>query len=151
MMSFIKEKALVAKYAIAPEVAFNYYGERGFVDIACLKYDFDSTTDRLSLWEIKTELVDIGETLRQINKAREYLIKAVDKIGTLSIRKERTQIISYLVVTENCAQTLKDNSQLFAHPELYVYGVFKDCKGLVLLISPGGQVQSWLDTLCIAS
>lgn len=50
------------------EVPFNYFGERGFVDLI---------SDEVNLYSFKTEIVDLGETLRQFNRMKEFYPKYV--------------------------------------------------------------------------
>lgn len=57
------------------EAPYCHYGQKGYVDLVLKKYD---RPNRLCLWklcELKPLLLDIGQTIRQINRTREYFFK----------------------------------------------------------------------------
>ena len=119
--------------SIEVESPYNYYGDRGFVDIVVYSKNTilkrDNITekffhyDSLTLWEIKTELNDIGELLRQINRAQKYFLKARQIIGKHKIDTQRTEVKSFLVFpnTPHNIKTFNENTELFCIPNLTVW------------------------------
>jgi hypothetical protein len=74
------------KRSFETEVPYNYFGERGTVDFVDYWKDrnLGPYKDMVSLIELKTELIDIGETIRQVKKAKNYFAKGfTGQIGNL--------------------------------------------------------------------
>lgn len=74
---------------IETEYYFNYYGERGYIDIIDF-HDFDLRNKRYShinITEIKPIIDDVGNLIRQIKKYRETIPKVVrcKEIGRINI------------------------------------------------------------------
>lgn len=82
------------------EAPYNYFGERGIVDLAFYHNGADWGTNRLVLREFKTEIVDIGETIRQIKKAHKYFALANTHVGRIRIIKENLEILSILILAD---------------------------------------------------
>lgn len=57
------------------EIPFSHYGERGFCDAWLAQRDFSKKTQYWVTAEIKPEIVDIGETVRQVNRMKLYFYK----------------------------------------------------------------------------
>lgn len=51
------------------EYPYNYYGDRGFIDVLAI------TKDTTSIYEIKPDLENLGEAIRQLRKAENILKK----------------------------------------------------------------------------
>ena len=92
---------------IETEVPYNYYGSRGFVDIVEYRKnafisssELDRTRfhpgDILTLWEIKSALRNIGETLRQMHQAQKIFLLANRTIGNKSFNDRRIDVYSAL-------------------------------------------------------
>jgi len=58
------------------EEPYNLYGERGFIDLILIKHDKNNKTCCWKICELKPTLLDLGETIRQINRAKQYFFKA---------------------------------------------------------------------------
>lgn len=91
-------------YAFECEAPYNYYGERGSVDLVVYRY---KTLPRLFLHEVKTQLFDIGELLRQIHKLMKYFVKARKEIQGVKILENIGQG-NFLVFSDT-----KENWEIF--------------------------------------
>lgn len=63
---------------IQPEAHYNYYGTRGVVDLYVLKEKEDlrqNLRHSASLYEVKAELRNANEVLRQFNRMKEFFFK----------------------------------------------------------------------------
>lgn len=72
MQAYIKDMQAKGYTLVGVEVPYNYYGQRGFIDVVLRR-----TTPQGEEWlvsEIKSTLLDIGEAIRQVNRAREYFL-----------------------------------------------------------------------------
>jgi len=99
------------------ESPFNYYGERGFVDIV----DYDRADNNITFWEMKTDLRNVGETLRQMHKTRDYFLKARSSINGYKIGtdvKAMSRLV-FLDTPENW-QIFNDNIELFLESDLMI-------------------------------
>ena len=85
---FMTKKWTVVGY----EIPYNYFGNRGFIDVL-LKKQFQRESQFI-VAEIKTEIVDVGATLRQIEKSRQFLLKARPDI----FKKTKNDKISFPLV-----------------------------------------------------
>lgn len=83
------------------EEPYNYYGERGFIDLLIIM------KGTYYLFEFKTELRDIGETIRQVKKMGKYYPKEKD-LSSESIH-------SYLVVKD----TEENRKRIWKHRNLF--------------------------------
>lgn len=109
------------------ESPFNYYGERGFVDLAQLEItnaimpNGERTRWQLTLWEMKTKLEDVGQTLRQIHKAKKYFLKARKSINGIKIPIDiylQSRLV-FLDTLENW-RVFNENIELFVEPTLLI-------------------------------
>ena len=66
-----------AAWEVRPEVSFNYYGERGVVDLVA--WHAESRT--LLLVELKTELVDLNELLAVTDRRRRLAARIAEPLG----------------------------------------------------------------------
>ena len=64
MGSLVVDRLRDAGWEVAPEVSFNYYGERGVIDIV----GWHPTEAALLIVELKTELVDVNELLGAMDR-----------------------------------------------------------------------------------
>lgn len=65
-----KEKTEDSKEILSElEVPYNYYGERGFIDLKIEEFQ-NNKLEKCMLFEMKTSLQDIGETTRQFKRMR---------------------------------------------------------------------------------
>jgi hypothetical protein len=78
--------------AFETEVPYNYFGDRGIIDfvdywinrtynlsdLSDLEPSNPGLLDFLQLYELKTELLDIGETIRQVKKAKLFFAKGFE-------------------------------------------------------------------------
>ena len=114
------------------ESPYNYYGDRGFVDLVVYSerirptkigdYTFGGHIyANLTLWEMKTTLVDIGQTLRQIHKARLYFPKARDSVDGHYINRSCV-VESYLLFSETkeIFEVLLHNLDLLVEKDLEI-------------------------------
>jgi len=62
-----------------PEVSFNNYGERGFIDILA----WHSAARTLLVIEVKTVIVDVGETVGILDRKRRLSVEVAAKLGWL--------------------------------------------------------------------
>jgi len=82
-----------ANYYNRAEFVFNFKGYRGSIDV--LKWLVDSHgTAFINIYEIKPELIDIGETIRQINNYKNYLSTIKDtRLGPHSAKIINTFLV----------------------------------------------------------
>jgi len=78
------------------EFTFNYYNLRGSIDV--IKWVIDSNgIANFSIYEIKPELTNLGETIRQINAYIEYLSKINDpRLGQYNSKYIRSSLVVLL-------------------------------------------------------
>lgn len=133
--------SLSEKPALEMEAPFNYYGERGSVDLAVYwkpktyihhwknlkdeskNEDWIYTGNKFILYELKTEIVNLGETIRQVKKAHEFFAKSVTHVGETKIddtyspsaREHLFSVDSYLILldTEQNIDFLMKNRLMF--------------------------------------
>lgn len=91
---------------IDTEVPYNHYGIRGFVDIVSTK-SFDKYNFH-QLYELKTNLNDVGEAIRQVKKQEKWYKTGVDL-------PQQDEIMSYLVLpfTKENVEVFLENTALF--------------------------------------
>ncbi len=61
------------------EVPYNYYGNRGFIDVILKRTDNQTRTVHWLICEMKTKLCDVGGTIRQVKKAEQFFFKDKEK------------------------------------------------------------------------
>ena len=65
---------------VSCETPYNHYGERGFIDLILRKSNNHSKICYWKLCEFKPMLFDLGETIRQIHRSKEYFFKDQKKL-----------------------------------------------------------------------
>jgi len=97
-ISEYKEKG----YNVEHEVPYNWYGDRGFIDIVLCK------GNKLIICELKPQLTDIGETIRQVRKAEDVFLKAKPEYS----RFEDIKFVLVLKATNENLEVCKQYSEV---------------------------------------
>jgi transcriptional regulator with XRE-family HTH domain len=105
------------RWITRPEVSFNFAGERGLVDIAA----WHPATRSLLLIEVKTEIVDVGETIGTFDRKRRLGPRIAAQLGfdpatvaaALVIADTRTNHRRVQAHAATFASTLPDSGQRF--------------------------------------
>lgn len=73
----VTQLLLAAGWEVRPEVSFNWFGERGVVDLVA----WHAPTRTLLLIEVKTELADVGDLLAVTDRRRRLGAKIAEPFG----------------------------------------------------------------------
>lgn len=129
------------------EVPYNYYGDRGFVDLVFRtrnEYDDGMFLRYITLYELKTDLDDIGRAIRQVKKQKRYFPK--DRKDLLpDVNRENYSIHSHLVISfkrENWRNYL-DTLSLFNFDDVFTSAYFFD-KDKPCRISYSRKTETWI-------
>lgn len=74
--SFISQKKSEGYQLAGCEVLYNHYGDRGVIDVVMRKQISGTKEVEWMICEMKPQLYDIGDTVRQVKRAQEYFCKA---------------------------------------------------------------------------
>lgn len=110
---------------------FNHFGDRGVVD-AILRRNFAG--ERKATWlvcEIKPQLFDIGETIRQVRRAQEYFCKARPDMRVDGWENEYRYLLVVEANRENAIQVVDTHRDLFAGIEVAYH--HEDQRNLALI------------------
>ena len=80
------------------EYYYNHYGQRGFIDL--LEIQNNTTRPVIDIYEVKPSLENLGEAMRQLNRA----LDAIKKIGLSGVPHSYTKSIRLILVTELCSK-----------------------------------------------
>jgi transcriptional regulator with XRE-family HTH domain len=113
----------IAGWAIAPEVSFSEYGERGIIDILA----WHAPTRTLLVIELKTEIVDVQETVGTLDRKRRLAAKIAAARGW-----HAAAVAVWLIVAESSA-----NRQRVRTHRTMLRAAFP---------VDGRQIRRWLDS-----
>lgn len=92
MTEMVARMLIDAGWEVRPEVSFNYYGERGVVDLVA----WHAASRTVLLVELKTELVDLNDLLAVSDRRRRLAAKIVAQFGWVP-----STVGSWIVVAES--------------------------------------------------
>jgi len=70
-------------HVVGVEMPWSYYGHRGILDLALRSRALVGGKRQWVLCEMKPELLDVGEAIRQVKKVRQYFLRDEDRKGML--------------------------------------------------------------------
>ena len=120
MKKFITDQQNDGFQFIGCEVFYNYFGARGVVDVLLRKDDGGTKTSTWLVCELKPALYDIGETIRQVRRAKEYFCKARPEYTNVGW----TNIYKFVLILEASAynyEQVKEFRELFSDIEIQHY------------------------------
>lgn len=104
-------------YFIDREVPYNFYGFKGWVDcVVILKGIPNRCPNVVFLTELKTQLLDIGETIRQVKRMNDYFLKGCTTIKGLKVSLSEQDVChSKLIIldTQDNVNTFQKYRTLF--------------------------------------
>ena len=97
----------VSEVQTSPEVHYNHYGTRGIVDLFVRK-TYESGSIRDDVIEIKSELTNANEIIRQFNKMSSFFYKGADWS-----KPPRHSFVLGILLTKNNVEHLIENIQMY--------------------------------------
>lgn len=97
----------VSQVQTCPEVHYNHYGTRGIVDLFVRK-NYESGSIRDNVIEIKSELTNANEIIRQFNKMSSFFYKGSDWS-----KPPRHNFVLGILLTKNNVEHLIENIQMY--------------------------------------
>ncbi len=120
-IKFIKlkrEEFGLEEWEFETEVPYNYYGDRGYVDLIVIeKNKFDFGYHKKYLFEFKTEIRDVGEMLRQFKRMKKYYPKTDDDMSEYSFN-------IFVLVNDKNINTILDNIEYIGEKFIKLYMLF---------------------------
>jgi hypothetical protein len=145
--SFISQKKSQGYQLVGCEVLYNHYGDRGVVDVVMSKHVSDTKEVEWLICEMKPQLVDIGETVRQVKRAQEYFCKARSDM----VVKDCVNRYRFLLVLEandhNLMQALKYR-EIFQGIEVLYHHEDLVVKNRIMAVS---EIENAVVNLCTES
>lgn len=104
------QQAVDDHYFIDIEIPYNFYGFKGWVDLVeIIKGIPNVCKNVVFLTELKTQLQDIGETIRQVKRMNDYFLKGCTIIKGLKVNlSEQDTCHSKLIILDT-----QDNIDIF--------------------------------------
>lgn len=109
IIGFIKNMNISDYNTFETEYKFNYYGDRGYIDLLTVSNDVNEWID---IYEFKTAIIDVGDTIRQVKKYAKN-IKRMFNSSTLSC-----SIVVY--------DTIPNLKHLYDNIEYYYTALYND-------------------------
>jgi hypothetical protein len=116
--SFIAKKQREGFRLVGCEVMFNYFGDRGVIDVVLRK---DYPSERRAIWvlcEIKPDLHDIGEAIRQVRRAEQYFCRARPDLRVKDWENEYEFVLVLEASKQNLLEVLDLHRDLFKGVEV---------------------------------
>lgn len=117
MQSFISVSLREGFEFVGCEVPYNHYGDRGVVDVVLRKRKARRGGGVWQVCELKPVLADVGETIRQVHRAREYFQKARPDLFTGGMEEE-VHFLLVLEASEHNLTVLRNHADLFTGMEV---------------------------------
>ena len=99
------------------EILFNHFGDRGVIDVVLRR---DNSQERSATWlvcEMKPQLNDVGEAIRQVRRAQAYFCQARPDI-LVKERENQYWFVLVLKAHEHNLQQLNQYHDLFGDIEI---------------------------------
>ena len=110
--------------SIEVEYPYNYYGDRGFIDVLVIR-NLGDILNSIRICEVKPDLDNLGEAIRQLRKAKNALLKI--GIPRIYINDFKIFLDLVTILNEKNYNILKTSYNILSHlPErfgvMFLYG-----------------------------
>ncbi len=117
MQSFVAASLREGFEFVGCEAPYNHYGDRGVVDVVLRKRRPGGGGGVWHVCELKPVLTDVGETIRQVHRAREFFQKARPDLFEGEIGPE-VRFLLVLEASEHNLAVVRNHADLFAGMEV---------------------------------